>query len=282
MKGLQGLGAKLSGWTVSLALHALILGFAALSVFSVQANGGSGWGTGGGAAGGGGGPDTYEGTVRSDEVVSGERVGDPEQYGHLTDESIAETPVEELPEQTTPPFDVFAVGSSDVVPPAEKTPPVTDPQNSRATAADRGAKLPAGSSKEGPGTEEDSPAGTAKDAGTGGPGGSGGGDQGGEGKGQGTGIGDGNATEVYTPAPAYPSDARRRNIQGIVVVELAIAADGTCAVQKVVESSGCDSLDHAVTATVSHWKYRNAEDDHRPDPMTKRVRFVFKLGDKDR
>src|SRR6185295_17218600 len=139
---------------------------------------------------------------------------------------------------------------------------------------------PAGSTKEGPGTEEEGPAGTATDAGTGGPGGSGGGDAGGEGKGQGTGVGDGNATEVYTPAPAYPSDARRRNIQGIVVVQIAIAGDGTCAVQKVVESSGCDSLDHAVTATVSHWKYRSAEADQRPDPTTKRVRFVFKLGRK--
>jgi protein TonB len=281
MKGLPALLAKLNGWALSLALHGLVLGLAALSVFGVQASGGSGSGTGGGAAGGGGGPDSFEATMQSENIVSGEPVGDPAQYGHLTEEADLTVPTEEPPQPVLP-FDVFAVGSTE--PPAPQTPPVVaDPLDSRPVRPpDAVAKLPAGSNQEGPGAESDSPAGTAKDSGTGGLGGSGGGTSGGEGSGQGSGVGDGNATEVYTPAPAYPSDARRRNIQGIVIVELVISSDGSCVAQKVVESSGCDSLDHAVTATVSHWKYRSAEIDHRPDQLTKRVRFVFKLGEKDR
>ncbi|MBV8881276.1 MAG: energy transducer TonB [Planctomycetaceae bacterium] len=269
--------SRLNGWVLSLILHGLVGGLAALSVFGVSASGGSGWGSGGGAAGGGGAPDSYEAGLQHEDLVSGEPLGDPVQYGHLTEE--APEPSNQEVSAPTIPFDVFAVGAADVLPPP--TPPVvSDPLTARpAPAADRGAKLPSGSDKEGPGTEEDSPAGNAEAAGSGGPGGSGGGNTGGEGKGQGTGTGDGNATEVYTPAPAYPSDARRRNIQGVVLVELAIGEDGSCKFEKIVESSGCDSLDNAVAATVSRWKYRNAAADGRPPVMTKRVRFVFRLND---
>ena len=159
---------------------------------------------------------------------------------------------------------------------------VSDPLTSRPPPSrERSTKLPSGSGQDGPGTEENSPAGNAETAGSGGPGGAGGGTQGGIGKGEGTGIGDGKATEVYTPAPAYPSDARRRNIQGIVLVQLSISSDGSCTFERIIESSGCDSLDNAVAKTVSHWKYRSAEADGRPDVISKRVRFVFRLSDKD-
>ncbi len=80
-----------------------------------------------------------------------------------------------------------------------------------------------------------------------------------------------------TPPPAYPSDARRRNIEGSVLVELAIARDGSCEVRRVVESSGFVSLDEAVEKTVVQWKYRPADVDGRPESFTKRLRFTFRL-----
>ncbi|HZE98457.1 MAG TPA: energy transducer TonB [Planctomycetota bacterium] len=281
MKGFALLVSRLNGWALSLILHGLVGALAALSVFGVASSGGSGAGHGGGAAGGGGAADSHEATVHSDELVSGELVGDPAQYGRVSDDVAPDASSEELPAPVLP-FDVFAVGASDVPPPP--TPPsLADPLTSRSPAADRGTKLPAGDNgNDGPGTEKDGPAGSAESAGDGGRGGSGGGNTGGEGHGSGSGVGDGAATELYTPAPAYPSDARRQNIQGIVLVEILIASDGTCAVQRVVESSGCSSLDHAVTATVSRWKYQPAAADHRPDLTTKRVRFVFKLGERDK
>lgn len=271
--------AKLNGWALSLALHGAVGALAAWSVFSTT-SGGSGWGSGGGAAGGGGAPDTYEAGLHSEELVSGERMDDASQFGHLT-EDVQESVEEDIAEPVIP-FDVFAVGSTEVLPP--QTPPtLTDPLESRpAPVADRTARLPAESGQQGPGKEKDSPAGDAEIPGSGGPGGAGGGALGGVGNGEGTGVGDGKATEVYTPSPAYPSDARRRNIQGIVLVELLIASDGSCRFQKIIESSGCDSLDDAVAKTVAHWKYRSAAADGRPDSMTKRVRFVFRLNDRDR
>jgi protein TonB len=280
MTRMQSLVAKANGWALSLILHGAVGALAAWSVFSSTSGGGSGWGSGGGAAGGGS-SDTYEASVHSEELVSGERQEDASQYGHLTEDVEEPTNTEDVPQPVIP-FDVFAVGSSEIPPPP--TPPtVTDPRESRpAPASERTARLPNASEHDGPGTEKDSPAGNAETAGSGGPGGSGGGEFGGSGKGEGTGTGDGKATEVYTPSPAYPSDARRRNIQGIVLVELAIEADGSCKFQRIVESSGCDSLDDAVAKTVAHWKYRSAVADGRPDFLTKRVRFVFRLNDKDR
>ncbi len=281
MTGFSRFVPRMQGWVLSLILHGLVGGLAALSAFGVHlSNGGSGSGDGGGPAGGGGSHDSYPASMRSEELVSGEPVGDPSQYGRVTEDTVLDATADEVP-TTTPAFDVFAVGASEPKPP----PPLpADPLTSKpGTAADRGAKLPPpAEGNEGPGTDPDSAPGNAENSGSGGLGGVGGGNSGGEGKGLGSGVGDGNATEVYTPAPAYPSDARRRNIQGIVLVELVIAQDGSCAVQRIVESSGCDSLDHAVEATCSRWKYRPADIDGRPTLMTKRVRFVFKLGEKDR
>jgi protein TonB len=272
---------RLQGWAVSLILHGLVGGLAAISAFGVHlSSGGSGSGDGGGPAGGGGSYESYPASMRSEDVVSGEPVGDPAQFGHVTEDSVLDATAEEIPAPALP-FDVFAVGATEIQPPP--TPLLNDPLTSRpGTAADRGAKLPpAAEGPQGPGTEKDSSPGEAENPGVGGLGGTGGGTSGGEGKGDGSGVGDGSATEVYAPAPAYPSDARRRNIQGIVLVELAIASDGSVVVQRVVESSGCESLDHAVEATCSRWKYRPAEIDGRPSLMTKRVRFVFKLGERD-
>jgi len=283
MTGILRFFPRLQGWAFSLILHGLVGGLAALSAFGVHlSSGGSGSGDGGGPAGGGGSYESYPASMRSDDVVSGEPVGDHPQYGHLSEETVPDATADEFPVPALP-FDVFAVGATEPQPPP--TPALNDPLTSRpAASAERGAKLPppAAEGPEGPGTETDSAPGNAENPGIGGLGGTGGGTSGGEGKGDGSGVGDGNATEIYAPAPAYPSDARRRNIQGIVLVELAIASDGSVAVQRIVESSGCESLDHAVEATCSRWKYRSAEIDGRPTLITKRVRFVFKLGDRDR
>jgi len=283
MKGLGRYLPRLQGWALSLILHGAIGILAALSAFGVHlSSGGSGSGDGGGPAGGGASPVSYPASMRSDDVlVSGEPVGDPARFGHVAEDPDLDATADELPMPSLP-FDVFAVGTSEPKPPT--SPVMADPLLSRpGSAPDRGERLPPPvAGNDGPGTESDSAPGNAENSGLGGLGGSGGGDSGGEGRGQGSGVGDGRATEVYTPAPAYPSDARRRNIQGIVLVELAIASDGSCSVQRIVESSGCDSLDHAVEATCSRWKYLAAADDGRPTLTTKRVRFVFKLGEQGR
>lgn len=260
------IAAKLNGWAISLLIHGGLAALAGLSFITVQLNGGSGRG----GLGGLGAATSFAATLHGeDETVSGTILPDSTIYGHLTSEDTPLEPVtEELPTPAVP-FDVFAVGSAPV---SEATPTpadLSDPQQSRpANAETRSTKLPASSGSEaqtGTGSEDSGEAA-----------GSGGGDGGGNGKGDGS--GEGNATGVYTPAPAYPSDARRRNIEGVVVVEIAIAPDGSCAFNKMIESSGFESLDNAVQKTVRFWKYRAATDDNRPQSATKRVRFVFRLG----
>jgi len=268
MIGSKVLLVRMNGWALSLALHGGVAFVAALSVFGVHVSGGSG-SSAGGIAGSRMTTQSYAATLRDtdEQVVSGTPLGDPPQYGRLSaEETILEPVSEELPEPKTP-FDVFSVGSSDTSP-TPATLPSPLPSNSRPGSVEgRATPLPAASGDGNDGSE-----------GSSGSGGSSGDEGASNGSGQGNGDGDGSATEVYTPAPAYPSEARRRNIEGSVLVELVIGADGSCAVRKVVESSGFAPLDDAVQATVNHWKYRSADADGRSETLTKRIRFVFKLG----
>jgi TonB family protein len=260
--------ARMNGWALSLALHGGVAFVAALSVIGVNASGGGG-SSAGGISGSGMTTQSFAATLRDadEQVVSGTPLGDPPQYGRLNPEETALEPVSEaLPEPRTP-FDVFSVGRSETTPTPETQDSPLPPTSRPGSFEGRATRLPAASGDGKPASE-----------GSSGSGGSGGDGQGGSGSGSGTGEGDGNATGVYTPAPAYPSEARRRNIEGTVLVELLIQADGSCAVRKVVESSGFAPLDEAVQSTVNHWKYRPADADGRSDSLTKRIRFVFKLG----
>jgi TonB family protein len=260
--------ARLNGWALSLLLHGGVALVAGVSVFSVHVGGGSGRGSGG--MEGGLVTSSFAATLRSgdEQVVSGTVFPDVPQYGRLTTEDTILEPLTEEPALPTVAFDVFAVGSSEperAIP--EQAPAEPLPAHPSGGADGRTVKLPP------PSTAGNGQEGTAGSAGQGG---SGGGDS--DGNGSGEGSGQGNATGVYTPSPAYPTEARRRNIEGSVLVEFAIASDGSCAVRKIVESSGFGPLDDAVEKTVAHWKYRSSQDDGRPETTTKRIRFTFRLG----
>jgi TonB family protein len=267
MSGLKLILSRMNGWALSLLLHGGVALIAGLSVFSVQMGGGRGDGAGGpsglGAIG-----ESYAATLQSgdEQTVSGTILPDVAQFDHLDDSSL-EPSTEELPTPSVP-FDVFAVGSSQPVP-AQVAPSLADPLFSRPGSAEgRTQKLPAASSEGSPDGD-----GETRAAGSGG---SGSGDS--DGKGDGEGTGEGNAVGIFTPAPTYPSEARRRNIEGSVLVELAIASDGSCAVRRILESSGFSPLDDAVRSAVLRWKYRPASVDGRSDTLMKRLRFTFRLG----
>jgi TonB family protein len=269
MTGFKLFLSRMNGWALSLLLHGGVAALAGISVFTVHMGGGSGR-SAGGSDGSGMATPSFAATLRSgdEQVVSGTLLPDAPQFGRLTSEETPLDPItEELPVPVVP-FDVFAVGSSEPAAPSAPQPPLPDPLSSRPGSFEgRTTKLPAATGE-----------GQEGQAGSSGREGSGGGDDSGDGSGQGNIDGDGRATGVYTPAPAYPSEARRRNIEGSVLVDLAIAADGSCAVRRIVESSGFSPLDDAVQATVKHWKYRPADDDGRPENTTKRMRFTFRLG----
>ena len=165
------------------------------------------------------------------------------------------------------PFDAFAVNMpGETIPVFESTPPSESP--ARFAAELRGARLP------NPNQGGTGPLAGAIGAGSG--------ESSGEGSGKGDGVGDENgdgvgAIQIYNPRPAYPREARRQSIEGVVVVELSIRSDGSCSVNKVLESSGSRVLDEAVVATVATWKYRPATEAGRPVTSVERIRFVFQL-----
>lgn len=88
---------------------------------------------------------------------------------------------------------------------------------------------------------------------------------------------DGEAIEEHNPPPEYPSGARRRGIEGEVVVKVTIRPDGSCSDAVVVESSGSESLDASALQAVLQWRYRPATRGGAPVESTQRVRFVFRL-----
>uniref|UniRef100_UPI0030EEAA08 energy transducer TonB n=1 Tax=Pseudomonas guineae TaxID=425504 RepID=UPI0030EEAA08 len=56
--------------------------------------------------------------------------------------------------------------------------------------------------------------------------------------------------------PNYPAQARRRNQQGEVLVEVRLDAFGRQRSLNVLRSSGVDSLDRAALEAVAQWRFR--------------------------
>ncbi|MBR9973770.1 energy transducer TonB [Magnetospirillum sulfuroxidans] len=63
---------------------------------------------------------------------------------------------------------------------------------------------------------------------------------------------------AQTPAPDYPWSARRRGVEGRVVLRLEVGADGRPTGVELVHGSGHDVLDQAAITTVWHWRLRPA------------------------
>lgn len=98
------------------------------------------------------------------------------------------------------------------------------------------------------------------------------------GAGTGTGgSGDGILVAVYTPKPDYPIVARRKRIEGMVVLELSIESDGVVSAATLVESSGCEALDQAALEKVKEWKYERKLGESPRAALVQRVRCVFRL-----
>jgi protein TonB len=82
------------------------------------------------------------------------------------------------------------------------------------------------------------------------------------------------------PAPGYPTRARRRGWEGRVVLEVAVAADGTVNAVEVRESSGYATLDRAARDAVRGWRFSPASEHGVAvaDKVTVPVRFALRDG----
>jgi protein TonB len=75
----------------------------------------------------------------------------------------------------------------------------------------------------------------------------------------------------------YPTAARRRGIEGRVLLEVAVDADGRAVAVRVAESSGHRLLDEAALRAVRDWRFTPARQDGRAVAAKVRVPVTFRL-----
>jgi TonB family protein len=63
------------------------------------------------------------------------------------------------------------------------------------------------------------------------------------------------ANYLNNPAPSYPSVAKRRGIQGKVLLSVVVKVDGNPASVSISRSSGSNDLDEAALDAVRQWKF---------------------------
>ena len=77
--------------------------------------------------------------------------------------------------------------------------------------------------------------------------------------------------------PAYPLRARRRGYQGMVLLEVLVARDGTVASVRLVRSSGAEILDTAAEKGVKKWLFHPGKKGDEAVEMWVRVPIRFQL-----
>lgn len=86
------------------------------------------------------------------------------------------------------------------------------------------------------------------------------------------------AAYLNNPAPAYPLSARRRGMQGRVVLNVEVLAEGSCGQVSIQQSSGHEVLDQAALQTVKGWRFTPAR--HLGQAVTRQflvpITFAFK------
>jgi protein TonB len=63
------------------------------------------------------------------------------------------------------------------------------------------------------------------------------------------------ASYLRNPSPVYPLAARRMGLQGKVVLNVEVLAEGRCGLIEVKQSSGYAMLDNAALQTVRDWRF---------------------------
>jgi protein TonB len=83
------------------------------------------------------------------------------------------------------------------------------------------------------------------------------------------------------PWPRYPAAARRRGIEGEVLVEVRVGADGAPAGVEILRSSGSALLDAAAVEALERWRFEPARSGGQPVAGAVEIPVTFKLTDPD-
>jgi protein TonB len=82
-------------------------------------------------------------------------------------------------------------------------------------------------------------------------------------------------TKVRNVAPEYPADAQAAGIQGVVIIEARIEADGTVSKTRILRS--IPALDDAAEEAVSQWQFTPTWLNGQPTPIVMTVTVNFRL-----
>lgn len=85
--------------------------------------------------------------------------------------------------------------------------------------------------------------------------------------------------EGDNPPPAYPPRARREGLEGRVILQVAVGADGTASAVSVRQTSGHAVLDRAAVTAVEQWRFRPASQGGRAVTGSTDVTVRFVLTD---
>lgn len=85
------------------------------------------------------------------------------------------------------------------------------------------------------------------------------------------------ARPLYAPQPPYPAEARRKRVEGVVVVRLHIDPQGRVASRSVVGGESVELFADAALSTVERWRFRPCGRDGRDVACVVEVPVVFRL-----
>ena len=83
---------------------------------------------------------------------------------------------------------------------------------------------------------------------------------------------------LNNPKPPYPLSARRRGLEGRVLIAARVRADGHCTEARVRQSSGHTVLDESARDSVQHWRFVPAQRGGTPVDSWVEVPVLFRLG----
>lgn len=86
-----------------------------------------------------------------------------------------------------------------------------------------------------------------------------------------------NAAYLHNPKPTYPPQARRRGIEGKVILQVSVSPEGRVLYIHIHQSSGNASLDEAAQSSVMNWRFVPAQQGDTPISASVRVPIIFKL-----
>lgn len=86
------------------------------------------------------------------------------------------------------------------------------------------------------------------------------------------------AAYLNNPSPDYPTSAKRRRMEGKVMLRVVVSSQGTAKSVRVTKSSGFDILDESAKNTVSNWRFVPARKGNQNIEAQIIVPIDFRLG----